>query len=143
MQRDLTRMRQVCCLFVAGLVCTGCGEGNPLGRHEISGSVTLNGQPLDHGTIEFNPAAMGDGVQTGGVIADGRYEIAEAQGLPPGKYKVVISSAGPGKAPVPIDFPGDAPPPSPERIPAKYNAQTELTVDVTPESDGIYNFDLK
>jgi hypothetical protein len=103
--------------------------------------VTFKGQPLDHGTIEFSP--VGDGVQTGSAIVNGRYEIPEEQGLPPGKYKVVISSAGPGKAAAPIDLPGDAPPPSPERIPAKYNAQSELTIDVTPESEGVYNFDLK
>ncbi|MBI3467625.1 MAG: carboxypeptidase regulatory-like domain-containing protein [Planctomycetes bacterium] len=112
-------------------------------RHAISGTVTFNGQPLDHGVIEFTPEGAGDGVQTGSVIAEGKYEIPEAQGLPPGKYKVVISSAGPGRDRAAIDLPGDAPPPSPERIPAKYNAQTELSIDVAPDSDGVYNFDLR
>jgi hypothetical protein len=128
---------------IAALLLCGCGGGNELGRHAISGTVTFQGQPLDHGLIEFSPAAMADGVQSGSAIADGKYEIIEDYGLPPGKYKVVISSAGPGSAPRPIDSPGDAPPPSPERIPAKYNAKSELIIDVTPESDGVFNFDLK
>jgi hypothetical protein len=105
--------------------------------------VTFKGQPLDHGTIEFTPATPADGVQTGSVIDNGRYEIPETQGLPPGKYEVVISSAGPGSEPRPIELPGDGPPPSPERIPAKYNTKSELTIDVTPESDGVYNFELQ
>ena len=35
--------------FWLGLVC-GCGEGNPLGRKPISGTVTLNGAPVAHYT---------------------------------------------------------------------------------------------
>jgi hypothetical protein len=137
----LNRLRFRSWWLAATVLCIGCGEDNPLGRHAISGMVTFQGQPLSHGTIEFMPVT--DGVHTGSRIADGRYEIPQEQGLPPGKYQVMISSAGPGTAPREVELPGESPPLSPERIPARYNAKSELTIDVTPESKGVYNFDLK
>ena len=55
-------------LLVAALL--GCGPGNPLGRKALSGTVTLDGSPLDGGTIEFHP--LEGGVQSGGLIHAGR-----------------------------------------------------------------------
>ncbi len=45
----------VFCVAACTLSCFGGCNKNPLGRLEVSGRVTFDGQPLDKGTIEFQP----------------------------------------------------------------------------------------
>src|SRR4051812_9111872 len=78
----------VCLLLAAGL-SSGCGSNNPLGRLALSGSVMLDGKPLDKGAIELHPLES-TGVQSGGMISAGKYAIATSQGPTAGKYRVVI-----------------------------------------------------
>ena len=66
----------------------GCGPENPLGPQALLGQVTLDGQPLEQGNIEFHPLE-GD-VQSGGQITGGRYSIPAHEGATPGKYRVAI-----------------------------------------------------
>src|SRR5687767_1401487 len=81
------------------VVCTvtllaGCGGPGAGDRLAISGTVKWKGEPLAEGTIDFVAA---DQNRTGGMIQNGAYKIPREQGLPPGKYQVVISSiAGSG-----------------------------------------------
>jgi hypothetical protein len=130
---------------LAVLPSGGCGDATG-GRQEISGTVTLQGVPLDEGVIEFFP--VGDSspnniaTKSGALIKDGKYFIPKDKGLIPGKYKVVIT-AGDRKTP---DLPADAPPgPTPatvlsrERIPADYNERSKQFVEVTKE--GPHRFD--
>ena len=44
-------------LLLSALVvaAAGCSSANPLGRRPISGKVTLQGQPVDYGSIQFIP----------------------------------------------------------------------------------------
>src|SRR5437868_15173667 len=67
----------------------GCGPANPLGRKALSGTVTLDGKPLERGAIEFHPLEEG-GVQSGALISGGHYSIPAHQGATPGKYRVAI-----------------------------------------------------
>ena len=118
------------------LLAGGCGD-NAGGRQEISGTVTLKGQPIDEGFIEFHPLDKpSDPAQlvtkSGALIKDGKYLIAKEQGLVPGKYKVVISS-GEKKAAGPEAEAGGPGPKSifsKELIPADYNVQTKQVVEV-------------
>lgn len=71
------------------LVSAGCGKSNPLGRQAVTGTISLNGQPLEHGTIEFSP--QGEGTASGAVIENGSFSIPADKGLPP----ETISSASP------------------------------------------------
>src|SRR5688572_4368368 len=95
-------------LPVTVLLAGGCVESAG-GRQEITGTVTLNGQPLDEGVIEFHPLENSSTEQlvtrSGAMITDGKYLIAEEQGLVPGKYRVVISS-GDKRAPQDDGGPG-------------------------------------
>jgi hypothetical protein len=70
-----------------GLV--GCGSA-PTGpqRFAISGTVTREGIPIDDGTITFAPASNGPAVL--GQIIKGEYSFTEEDGVPAGKYSVVI-----------------------------------------------------
>ena len=124
------------------LAAAGCGKDNPLGRRAISGSITLDGQPLSHGNIEFaprNPAGVGSGV----MITDGQYAITEQHGLPPGDYDVRIFSPN-TDSPAPEGPPGPLGPPAvEERIPARYNAETELSVTVAADGPTVFDFSLE
>src|SRR5262249_36161251 len=75
------------------------GRLNPAGRsadnvprEAVSGSVSIDGNPLKSGAITFVPNGPDIPSQGGTPVVDGKYSIPRAQGLVPGKYKVVISS---------------------------------------------------
>ncbi len=129
---------------------SGCGSGDDLPRQAISGTVTLDGQPLDKGLIQFFPAAeMENALAAGAMIEGGSYSIPQSEGLVPGNYKVMISSEGgdmkaaPGESTEAGAMPGLGPLHPPDRIPAKYNSATTLTANVTAEGPNEFKFDLK
>jgi hypothetical protein len=67
------------------LACVGCGSGSV----KIEGAATFDGQPIESGSIVFEPAD-GKGPATGGKIADGRYSVISEEGIAPGKKIVRI-----------------------------------------------------
>jgi hypothetical protein len=130
------------------VACAGCGAaGDGLPRQPVTGTVTLDGQPLARGVITFTPAA-GQATQSGGVIAAGRFWVPREQGPVPGQYSVSISSAS-VEASVPPDeaktgMPGHvAPNRARDPIPDKYNASTTLTALVKEGGGNSFQFDLK
>jgi hypothetical protein len=84
--------RPVVLVMVAALLVCGCGSGKQL--LPVSGTVTLNGQPLKAGNVQFVPEASGPQAEEIpiGEVRDGKYELATRgkKGAPPGKYKVVV-----------------------------------------------------
>lgn len=119
----------------------GCGS-NPLGRRAVSGQVTLNGVPIESGSIDFQPL-QGGGVGSGAVITDGSYTIDEEQGLPTGKYKVTVFASDPNAQLLPPGaMPGDELPPSPppkQVVPPDWNE----TIEVKAEGPVELNFEIK
>lgn len=131
-------------LAATGFGCGGGGE-DTLPREAVSGTILFEGAPLTQGSIQFMPMAQSEtGAATAGAssITDGKYSIAQEQGLVPGAYKVIISSAPPGE-PVTEEMPGMAPPTPRDLIPAKYNASTTLNAEIKAGVDNDINFDLK
>lgn len=124
-------------LFAALLcICTGCGSGTPDDTPElgtVSGTVTMDGQPLANVTVSFQPA---DGPASYGTTdASGNYELTYTSGLKGavvGSHVVRIASVTEG-------------PPEPgwkEPVPEKYNAKSELTAQVASGDNPTTNFDL-
>lgn len=77
----------VCCLLA------GCGGGgNTLHTVPVTGTVTLNGEPLAGATVLFAPNDAGGVSAMGTTDEQGRYTLSQAsnQGALPGTYKVVI-----------------------------------------------------
>jgi len=124
-----------------GLVLTvltasiGCGRVEGPQTAVVSGNVTLDGTPVADGAISFVPID-GKGAPSGAKIANGTYTAD----VPLGEKRVEI------RAPKVVGqkdaYQGD--PNSPkidlieERIPARYNAQSELRTNVyatNPPSD--------
>jgi len=64
----------------------GCGDGSPR-NCTISGEVTVDGQPVESGSIQFKILEDGD-LPGGGMILDGKYQTE----VTPGKKKVIISA---------------------------------------------------
>ncbi len=115
-----------------GLFLAGCGGPDNVGR--VSGKVTLNGQPLPGAVVRFEPVA-GNAPSAGITNESGEYTLKytrEFAGAEIGKHTVRVSTFSGGDA--------DADPPkpsSPEKLPAKYNAKSELTADVKSGSNTI------
>jgi hypothetical protein len=116
------------------VLLAGCG-----GTSRIEGTVTLDGQPVDGGTISFiNP---GGGENAGGKIQGGKYSIESK--LTPGTYKVEINwlkSTGktvPNKSDV-----GTTQDETKQVIAMEYNKQSKLTAEIKSGSNTV-NFELK
>lgn len=113
----------------------GCND-RPYRLAPVSGTITLDGEPLAGVVINLQPMAGGGDApgpgSTGKCDADGRYTVETLHGEPGavvGKHRVRIY--GPKAEAIPqsdVDTPGVQ-----EIIPAKYNYESQLTLDV-PES---------
>ncbi|MDY0166379.1 MAG: hypothetical protein RBS80_07535 [Thermoguttaceae bacterium] len=81
-------------ILLAGLVAvamvTGCSRGD--GRQRVTGRVTLDGQPLPEGAINFRPAPGVSANSSGGPIKAGRFELPADRGLVPGRYLVTVTA---------------------------------------------------
>lgn len=74
----------------------GCGDDSGLDqRYPVSGMVTVKGQPLPSGRIDFLPDDPEKGRPATGEIRDGAYRLTtlnENDGALPGSYKVTVAS---------------------------------------------------
>jgi hypothetical protein len=122
----------------------GCGSGDGLPRQRVEGNVVFDSQPLAEGTIQFQPDAsiQGPAVPGGASITGGTYRISPAEGLVPGRYKVMIFAHTATRDEASA-APGARTGPPPELIPAKYNVATTLTAEVVKDKPNIIDFDLK
>jgi len=133
---------------------TGCGGSS---APTVTGTVTMDGQPLSNAQVTFTPA---DGGQTaiGKTDSSGKFELyrRDERGAPVGSYEVRVTTiAEPGTA-ISSDIPSDSEdylsqvggessrnaskPSTKEAIPARYNTQTTLTREV---ESGKNKFDLE
>ena len=110
-------------LVACALAAAGC-DGS--GLADVSGTVTVDGTPIEEGAITFYPVD-GQGQTAGGPIKDGKYSVPVSVG----KMKVSISyPRAIGKKKLYNT------PESPEGIiwkeglPGRYNEQSELTFEV-------------
>lgn len=139
--------------MLALALLVGCSTGPRMDYSSIelvdaSGSITLDGQPLANAVVTFD----GDDGQFSYGLTDaaGHYTLqfdSVKQGVKTGKTTVRISTTrkilglnsedeGGG------EDPKAKAPAAVERVPEKYNRNSELTVEVTPDRTE-YDFDLK
>lgn len=116
------------------LLATSIGCGSPTDRAAVSGTVTLDGEPLAEGTISFTPSAGGH--SAGATIAAGRYAIAQADGPSPGRQRVEITAFAPtGKTIEDEDLPGRTQEELRQMIPGRYNVDSTLVADLAPRAN--------
>lgn len=107
----------------------GCSRGD--GRISVSGTVSLDRQPLSNGFISFMPAGP-HGSPAGGPIAAGRY----AAKVSPGEMVVEIRATQqvPKEHPVASDVERGTTTVQQEIVPERYNKQTTLRILVSGTS---------
>jgi len=108
-------------VLAAGCSCSG---RPPLGS--VSGTVTLDGQPLANALVMFTPEGPGR-TSLGTTDAEGKYTLAylrDIVGANPGRHYVRITTA--------TEQNGGR-----EILPSKYHAQSTLSADVVAGSNTI------
>jgi hypothetical protein len=130
-------------IALLALSILGCGGAPSDGKVAISGTVTLKGQPLDRGTITFSSVDASKQLMTGGQIVNGQFDIPAKDGLPPGRYRVRISSAAGGAQVAPGEAPGESNTVAEERIPPEWGSQSTQEVEIKPgERRATFKFDI-
>jgi hypothetical protein len=126
-------MRKPSLLFLAASLLIGCGGPKIT---TVTGTVTLNGQPLANALVNFQP--LGEGKvepgpgSTGRTNEKGEYAlkiIGGGNGAVVGKHRVAIYAALDDGKTRPNE---DRRTRQPERVPAQYNVKSTLTFEVKP-----------
>jgi len=104
----MTKMRLLVAIPLA-MFAAGCGTGPSL--VSVSGTVTMNGKPLEGAIVQFLPEADNKaGLPAEDVTGpSGNYKAMTKgrSGVVPGKYKVVVSKTPPASGAIAGQFPDD------------------------------------
>ena len=131
----MIRQMWCCYLLLVCLVSCGCGRSVAEKKYPLSGTVTLDGEPLAEAEIYLLTKETGDVDSVS--VRNGTFE-GEAK---PGNRRVEIRAYREGEPVAPM--PGAEPEPSRVNyIPARYNAESTLTAEVTPEGPNQFTFEL-
>jgi hypothetical protein len=92
---------------LAWLTLVGLATGCSTHEAQVSGTVSYKGQPLDHGTVRFEPTGGGAPAYSD-VATDGSYELRTGRetGLKPGEYRATVVALEEN-----LDWAGPGPPP--------------------------------
>jgi hypothetical protein len=142
----------ICCLVIC-VVAAGCGSGGPeLGT--VTGTVTMDGEPLDGVLVTFVPVEGGRAA-TATTDASGKYELiyASEKGAVVGQHRVSVTTLNTAAPAVDMsEVRSDDPryeellaqskkaynnASTKEAIPARYNTETELVKEVASGSNEI------
>ena len=130
-------------LLATSLIALGCGSGEPP-RYGVSGKVTVKGEPVDEGVVQFVPLD-GQASNSTALLKNGDYAVPKDKGLFAGKYKVILvayEAANMGG-----EAPGVSTPKSGSKggavIPPEYGANSKQIVEVKAGQTNTFNFIIK
>jgi hypothetical protein len=122
-------------VLLVAMVLMGAGCDRGPRRYAVSGTVTFDGQPVERGEVSLVPDVAAQAPE-GGPIEAGRFQFQALAG----KKTVRIR----GSRPLPPERQDN-----PEMgllyedfIPARYNRESTLIVEVTPGGKNVFTFDL-
>lgn len=112
-----------CCALslLIPVALSGCGKDDGPTYASVKGKVTLDGQPVQSGTVLFLPQAGTEGGASSGTInRDGTFELVgpAGKGVVVGTHRVLVQCPAEGSGPDTGDNPLDNAPPC--KIPAWY-----------------------
>lgn len=117
--------------LLASALLAGCGS-TP--RLPVSGTVTLDGRPLESGYVVFRPTGKTPGPTAGAEIVDGRFTIEREDGPFAGDFRVEITAQRPSSRQVVDPETGRATTALEQYLPTRYNQQSELNATIPAES---------
>jgi hypothetical protein len=120
--------------FFSVCVLSGCSDNAPA---KVTGTITLDGKPVADAIVTFTPED-GSRISQAQTHDNGWYELrfsAQLKGAAVGKHRVRIQT---GDMEVGV---GTDAPVSQERIPTRYNVETELTATLKSGKNTV-NFEL-
>ena len=123
------RIQLTAILLFSATLMVGCGDANG-----VSGTVTLDSEPLANAVVQFTPQGTEGRIALAKTGADGTYRLRTSKtvsGVTPGKYRVKITTS---------DI-QDNETKSKEKVPAKYNKESELIKEIKQGSNRI-DFEL-
>ena len=126
------------------LLGAGCGQRGA-NRAAVHGEVTLDGRPLEQGSILFVPADGAKGAVAGGPIEEGRYQISQSNGVALGWTRVEIRAVRKTGKMVPKPMARldshEMVEEYAEAIPPRFNSASTLKIEVRP-ADNVADFKL-
>ncbi|WP_425615645.1 carboxypeptidase regulatory-like domain-containing protein [Anatilimnocola sp. NA78] len=134
---------------LAAVVLAGCRSEGPhygeLGLVDVTGNVTMDGQPLAGVTVRFEgpPNRFADGKTDAAGNYRLMYDSNQAGCMPGEKIVRILTSGGEGSDEGgPIEGPDGKVVAPPSSIPAAYNSASQLTANVSSSSKS-FDFALK
>lgn len=115
-------LRLLTCCLLGLVMVAGCGGET----ESVTGTVTLDGEALPDAEVEFTPKGGGRPASTT-TGPDGKFTLRysrDEEGAPEGEYIVSITTASTKTGPDGRDMV------IPEKVPPKYNVESELVVTV-------------
>lgn len=135
----------VCPLAASLLGCLlcGCGPSGGPQRASVEGKVTLDGEPIEQGSIAFYPDGDTKGMVAGGEIRDGRYSVPADKGPVVGQNRIEIRATRKTgkKIPDPYGGPGHSIDESVEAVPEQYNGKSTLVRQIKTGKN-VFDFEL-
>jgi len=124
---------------LAAVLLAGCGDAR---RQSVEGTVTLDGKPLSEGCIKFIPREGTAGPTAGATIRDGRFSVDPTKGTFAGSFRVEILATRPSGRFVTDPVSGEKIALCEQYLPARYNAQSELTAEIGDGQPAELRYDL-
>ena len=123
-------------MLVFLLLLVGCSSDS---RIAASGTVTLDGKPLESGAVSFRPAPGNTSNSSGGQIERGQFHLTANHGLCPGKYLVTVQAFKPtGRMVKDQQLGKDVP----EQASLKFNEVGKLEAVVAAGAENNFDFHL-
>ena len=135
-------INQTITVTLSMLLLVGCSGGGPDDRGEVRGTVSLDGQPIEKGSIVFEPTDGNSGPMSGATIQNGAYHVPAKKGPAVGANRIEIRATKKTGRKVPA-----RPPLTGEEdeivqfIPARYNEESTLIEEINP-GENVIDFDL-
>lgn len=110
----------------------------------LSGTILIEGRPMAKGIVRFISIDPDKPLSFGSYVKDGRYQVPAEFGITPARYQVEFSSIGAEDLQRMLAArQDDAPVEIKEEVPARFNRNSEVQLDLTSGTVVQADFDLR